>query len=184
MLLFKFAIVAAAASLVLPIVTLSIGEATSTASVGSRGAFGTLFVGLYTTQFMSYPIGGYVTCNFPIENDLLQVKNEFCDVAQITYPLLLGFLALCMALQSHEPSSWLRTLIVFTLIALWSVAAAILAMAMDKETYVNADYESGPQLSFGGASLVFFIFALALLAMHTLFGKNVAYNPIPKYTAP
>jgi hypothetical protein len=182
MFLFKCAIIAAAASLVLPIVTLSIGESTSTAHVGSRGAFGTLYVGLYTTQFMSYPTGGFVTCNFPTENDLLQVKNEYCDIAQVTYPTLLSLLALCAALNSYEPAWWISLLTMLTLMGLWGVAVAILAMAMDKNTYINADYDNSPQLSFGGGTLIFFLLALSLLALTSLFGKSSrAYLPIAKY---
>jgi hypothetical protein len=172
MMMLRIALLSAALVFVLPIVTVNVGLSTTTNDVGSHGAHGTLFMGLYTAHFSKYPTGGSVTCNDPIENDLVKVKDEMCDIGQIAFPILFGLFIMALALHMYDKAMWLMALLGLLLASMWGIAVAILAMLMDKDTYSNVEHLGHPELSWGAVAILLHLLCLVMVALQQFLGKE------------
>lgn len=149
----RLACAALAISFLLPIVYFHVGESTSTSHVGATGATGYLKVGVYRAFFKMHTVGGGVNCDFPNDGDLLYVEDNFCDVIQISLPVMTALLVASLLLEAYfkERLPWY-------VVPVFADAATLvvwisLFVAVGPGTYKNTG-EVEPLLDWGGAALL------------------------------
>lgn len=166
--LLRISFIAFALTLVLPLVSFEVGEATSTRHVGSRGAKGILFVGIYQSQFDDYPIGGTVTCNYPTGNALVQVKEIYCDLGQVTLPIFMACFFLIVLCEGIVHGKWLQMIKWGFAVVLWGLSLGVLIIAQDKATYLNTGSITNESISYGGILVICALVALPLAGLASL----------------